>query len=222
MSRWLVILMSAILLVHSGCKKSEMKFEEERAHSQLISEDWHSRNQGLFTLRKIKKSGVSLNKKTAELLVNSLKEAVQTKEIFVEKGKAEGKNINQIEEEFEKLYPHQDYTEYLEDLVVSIVDLKAKEGIPIIFRFILDGGYVSSSAILTNFGNPAFDFLVDKMSHGYGEEQGLAMTMLSIWLDPPQNSDHIDPESIPALTVEQKQKIKNELKIYDSQHDTKK
>lgn len=199
---------AVVFLIHSGCRESEIKLEEKKAQSQLVSKNWQNRNQGLFALEKLRERGVRLNKKTAELLVNSLKEVVQMKESFVKKGKTEGKNINQIEEEFEKLYPHQSYTAYLEDLVVSIVDLRVKEGIPIIFSFILDGGYLSSGAILTNFGDPAFDFLIDKVSLGNDGERELAMAMLSVWINPPTDSDHIDAESIPSLTEKQKQRLK--------------
>lgn len=190
-----------------ACSKSKEKIEEKKAQALLTSTKMEDRSQGVFMLSKLWSDNFSLSGKTENLVVKTLANEIQMKRMFKEQAKSGGKSLHQIMEEFDQKFPHREYTDYLDSLTSLIVNMGTQKGIPVVFQFLLDGGYVFDDAILVKSGAPAFDFLLEKASEGSDEERELAISILSVWINPPKVSDHIDAESISSLSQKQKQRL---------------
>lgn len=205
-SKFLVLFMNFLFVLLLGCQKSEVQLLERKAQESLASTDWQSKKQGMDIVLRIKDK-VKVSDKTVQLMLKALEQENQRKKDFKKQPKLERKTISQIEADFDKQYPRQEYGDYLVSLATLLAEAKPKGSLPIIFEFLVDTNYVVSPVLPTVFGDSGLAFLIKKASEGSVEEQKQAIQTLSLWVNPPQEAEDWDPTIIPKLTQEQKHQI---------------
>lgn len=197
----LVFLISLICCISTGCKKKNIEpaVDFKQIETQIFSQDWQERNEGVQSLLSAEQRSTKLNKNFQNKIILLFKDEV-----------AHPKN-------FTSSYDENKYQSYMEDIVSLVVNQNLTNGIPLLFQYLLQGGSIFNDAAFMYLGEPSFNYLLEKATDGTKREQELAISQLSYWANPPQESDHVDVKSIPPFNEAQKQKLKPVLlKIFKS------
>lgn len=205
-SKFLVLFINLLFILFLGCKKSEVQLLEKKAQERLASTNWQSKKQGIDIVLRIK-GAMKVSSKTVQLMLKALEQENQSQKAFKEQQKHEGKTISQIEADFDKQYPRQEYGDYLVSLATLLAEAKPKDGLPVLFEFLVDTHYVVSPVLPTVFGDKGLAFLIKKASKGSVEERKQAVQTLSLWVNPPQEAEDWDLTIMPKLTQEQKHQV---------------
>ncbi|MFH0799617.1 MAG: hypothetical protein V2A66_05480 [Pseudomonadota bacterium] len=195
--RWMVV--SVCLMALWSCRGNSTilpKDEKNDVLKSLSSENWVDRNKGLITLLRNENSGEKINRETADVLVRMLDREVE------EKGKSGDKIINKENDSHSSGL----YGDYVTSLATAVASNKIEGGLPVLFKFLLSTSYTISPAILTAYGEPALELLIDRIENGNKNEKELALRVLSIWVAPSSDADDYDETSMPRLTKLEMQK----------------
>lgn len=202
---YVVLGLFAVLLC--DCKRSEITFVEKQAQEKLLASDWQVRKEGVHLLASIQDKIPPMSKKTGDVLLKAFQDEIKQKKDFQEKKRAEGKFADQIDDAFDNQFPVNLYGDFVSSLAILLATTQIKGSLPMIFQFLVETNYSTSPVLPTLYGEEGLQYLIEKESVGQPEEKQVAIQILSLWANPPQEAEDWDPLMIPKLTQRQKEQI---------------
>ena len=217
-------IITVILLLNCiSCSPSPNELKEKEAIERLSSENWESRERGVFALSDIKVEDRNVDKETQKELVDVIEKEAQMYKNYENKLQQEGKTSGEISDEMYKRYPPQTYGDYIKALTLLSASENIENSLPIIFKLIVDTDYNISPGILTLYGPKHLDYIIEKANNGTDREREIAICVLAIWISPFEESDELDIKSIPKLSEEDLKKAENVFlkAIYDPDYNVR-
>lgn len=206
--RWALVAGAVLIFICIfSCRKSETALLEEKALENLLSTDWTDREQGVHLLISLEHEKPSLDKKTGMALLNAFGEEMKRKREFFAEGKTRGRDSSALEIEFDDLFPRQTYGSFVATLATLLAQHRPKESLPILFQFLVESDYMVSPVLPVLYEEEGLKYLLEKASDGSEKEKKKAISILSLWVNPPQESEDWDPTVIPELTPQQKERV---------------
>lgn len=194
-------IISVVLILNCiSCNPSPNKLKQKEAVEQLSSENWESREKGVFALSNIEVKDQKINKETQKKLVDVIEMEAQMYKDYEKKLRQGGKSAGEISDEMYKKYPPQTYGDYIKAVTLFSASKNIENSLPAIFKLIVDTDYNISPAILTLYGSKYLDFFIEKTTNGTDREREIAVCVLAIWISPSGESDELDIKSIPKLS----------------------
>jgi hypothetical protein len=194
--------------VVEACNTSHEARLEALAREQLHSNDWQTREQALSTLSSLQGRGHKPDVETRRELSRLLEKETKAYGEFALRLKSEGRTTSQASDERARTFPVGLYDEYIKMLAYAVAFNKAEDGFPSLVRLLVETDYAVSPALLIVYGKEHIGFLIERTASAIPKEREVALSVLSVWMDAPEETDNVDTKGVSPLTQREVERVK--------------